>query len=655
LNKKAYSYTISSPSHHSPPPSFKPFADDSPEGLVNVNYNELFKDNREKGVVTRRDISMNSRITSRENALLAPPLANKPFTEKQLKVSFDLLLAQMYKTPTPIDVGAFTELTVDYPNQPLRDSFIRLLTIGSSGNINDFDRPLVRHSNHGSVMDAYDKVMENIEKNLVNGWRSEISDEVLEALEYGTVNPIGIIHQKSKSRLIDDLSFPKGRGSSVNDHIDNSDYGPIVLDTISTIAADMRRVMNSGGKRSYVAGDATSYYRNFPRHPRDQVHQMMSFDGRTYLNHCECFGDRGAPARCCLFGDILCWILQKKYGIENPLHYVDNFIIPTDECKSERDNMAFKMCCKKIGLPLNSEDEQVGSSPLLLGFRVDGYAGTISIPSETRLLLTSNLDRVLRENEVSLSELRSLVGKLLWASSVATLGYVYASQALRQIDGMKNLKGTYLVDLSNARFKKTRATLTWFAELFIQWCGIGVYRESIWQKASTIHGCSSDSSPLGGAFTTPDSYSFWLWCDCGCAKTTNIMRLELAAILIGLSTRMAPLFSGRLVAWLSDCLSGVSCFNKGYADDEMSSLIIAEARQILTSSQTDNFRLMWTGRKNITFADSLTRGSVSEFLNKSEQDGRKRAFCVPVASRSVKLLPRVSERDPYVFGFSSHH
>jgi hypothetical protein len=184
--------------------------------------------------------------------------------------------------------------------------------------------------------------------------------------------------------------------------------------------------------------------------------------------------------------------------------------------------------------------------------------------------MLETLDAVLREDKVTLKDLRTIVGKLIWASSVASLGLVYASKALRQIKGMKEERASLIVDLSLPRFKKTRDTLVWFAELLVQWCGIAVYTETAWQYASTVHGCSSDSSPIGGAFTTPDSYSFWVWCTCGCADTTNIMRLELASILIGLSTRMAPLFSGRLVSWLCDSLSGVSCFNKGYAQDEMS-------------------------------------------------------------------------------------
>jgi hypothetical protein len=637
------------PSCVSEPPS------DSPSGLLNLNYNTLVKENKEKGVIQRRDISVNDRITSMQNALFSPPLAHQPFTDKGIRISFALLSAKLFKTPTPIDVDAFAELTVDYPNAPIRDSFVRLFTVGSSGNIRDLDRPLTKYPNHGSVLESCETVQKDIKKNLEKGWKSEISSDVLDILEYGTINPIGLVHRKGKARLIDDLSYPKGDGNSVNDHIENKDYGPVTLDSIRIIAADLRRTMTKNKTRTYVTGDATSYYRNFPRHPRDQVHQMSSFQGKTYLNHCECFGDRGAPARCCLFGDILCWILHVKYGIQNPLHYVDNFINPTDDCLSEKDNVSFKACCAKIGLPLNDDDEYVGSTPIILGFQVNGAAGTISIPTETRLALAGNLDTVLKNNTVSLGELRTLVGKLIWTSAIATLGYIYAHKALQQMDAMKNESRKFVVDLSLPRFKETRKTLTWFAELLIQWCGIAVYRETRWEFATSFYGCSGDSSPIGGAFTTPFTYSFWLWCDCGCAKTTNIMRLELASILIGLSTGMAPLFSGRLVAWMCDCGSAVSAFNKGYADDDMSSAIVAEARQILISAQTDDFRLMWTGRKNISFADSLTRGSVTAFLKKSEMDGADRTFCSPNSSRTVKLLPRLSNSDPYVYGFSSHH
>jgi hypothetical protein len=625
---------------------------DSSTGLLNLDYNLLRKEGIEKGVRQHRDISETNRITSLENALTSPPLPHKPFTDKQLSLSFTLLAADLFKSPSPIDVDAFAELTVDYPNQPLRNSLIRLFTVGSSGNIRDLDRPLVFYKNHGSALKEFEVVMKNIEEELRNGHRSIISDEVLDALDYGTSNPLGVVFQKAKSRLINDLSYPKGTGESVNDHIDNLEAGIVILDTISLIAADLRRIIAAGKKRKYVTGDAKAFYRNLPRQPRDQVHQLVTYDNKTMIDHVESFGDRGAPSRCCLFGDVLCWIMREKYGIADPTHYVDNWILLSTEATASVDNLAFKACCKRIGLPMNKEDEYVGETPTALGFKINGVAGTISIPEETRLDMTRSIKRHLDNGYLSYGELRSIIGKIIWACAVAPLGFVYAHKVLIQVEAMKLEKRSFRVNLNSNRFETVRSVLTWFAELFIQWCGVAVYRETRWEKADAFHGCSGDSSPIGGGFATPTDYSFWTWCSCGCADTTNVMRLELATILIQLATKSALLFSGHLVIQLSDSSSGVTSFNKGYSDDPMSSKIISEARQILISSQTDNYRLMWTGRKNISHADSLTRGSVTQFIkNKAET----RAFCVPATTRSLKLLPRKTPSDPYTYGFSSHH
>jgi hypothetical protein len=494
---------------------------DSAEGLKNLDYNRLRAVGVEKGIRQARDISDTKKITSLENALSSPALPHLPFTSKQIGASFTLLANNLFKTPTPIDVDAFAELTVDYPNQPLRNSFIRLFTIGSSGNIKALDRPLQFYANHSSALDAFEVVVKNIETELQNGHRSVISQEVLDMLEYGTANPLGVVFQKGKGRLINDLSYPKNTGESVNDHIDNLENGILVLDTISLIAADLREVIASGNERTYVTGDAKAYYRNFPRQPRDQLHQLVSFDSATYIDHVESFGDCLAPLRTCTFGGVFCWILKHKYGIKKPTHYVDNWNLLSTASDALFENIAFKSCCERIGLPMNPKDEYVGQTPLTLGFRVNGAAGTISIPTETRLGLAKDIRAYLDQGRLTFGELRSIIGKCVWACAVAPLGFVYAHRALLQVEAMKNEKRSFEVNLSSKRFSSTRDVLTWFAELFIQWCGVAVYRETVWEKADTYFGCSGDASPIGGGFTTPDNYSFWIWCSCGCADTKN--------------------------------------------------------------------------------------------------------------------------------------
>jgi hypothetical protein len=212
---------------------------------------------------------------------------------------------------------------------------------------------------------------------------------------------------------------------------------------------------------------------------------------------------------------------------------------------------------------------------------------------------------------------------------------------------------SHIIQLNEDNQKRARWALNWFAELYVQWCGISVYRDWRWLSASEFFGCSSDASPIGGGFTTKDEYALWKWCTCGCASTDNIMRLELATMLIGLVTRMAVKFSGLLVIWTTDTGSGVSAFNKGYADDDISSDIIAEARQILISSQTDNFRLVHVPRKRVVNADLLTRGDDAEFLAREGNSTRRRI--TPYTTRTVKRLEKGTKESPAVYGFSSHH
>jgi hypothetical protein len=75
---------------------------DSSSGLLNLDYKALVVENEKKGVIQRRDISVNDRITSMQNALHSPPLPHQPFTDKGIRISFALLSAQLFKTPTQV-------------------------------------------------------------------------------------------------------------------------------------------------------------------------------------------------------------------------------------------------------------------------------------------------------------------------------------------------------------------------------------------------------------------------------------------------------------------------------------------------------------------------------------------------------------------------
>jgi len=130
--------------------------------------------------------------------------------------------------------------------------------------------------------------------------------------------------------------------------------------------------------------------------------------------------------------------------------------------------------------------------------------------------------------------------------------------------------------------------------------------------------------------------------------------LELGSILIGYTTKIGGLHSGKLIIWLTDNGAAATAFNKGYSRDPLTSDIVSELRFELVRYQVDNFRLLWTSRVGLAQADLLTRSSLEDekaFLALPGNEAR--TFYAPYSTRSIKLLQ--SDTKPYLFGFSRFH
>lgn len=616
---------------------------DTPEGLISLSYAAIVNSNSDHHIIPHRDIARFKGISSIVNSFTTPPLPAPPPSAEQLESIHILLDEDLLKIACDMNIHEFIALTIDHPNPQLIASIVRGLANGFSSNIRDFPSSLASiNRNHPSAIDnpAFYK---NMDEETLAGRRVPLPHHVQDR----------VISKKGKDRVINDKSFPKG--SSINDHIRGKDFSRVVMDDTYSCSNVLRDFAQRGESVVLGTEDINRFYRNLSVAGWDQLYQLIDQDGIIYLDRSEVFGDRGAGFKACFLADVICWILETKCGIMVARHFVDNFLYYSLPHRAKRDQAMFLLLFKRLNIPLNAKDRQLGTRVKHLGFIVNTTTYTIEVPQPTRMEIVQELNRILRAGELSIKDLESINGKLVWICAVIPIAWVYAKIVWSILTIAKDVSHQKRVKLE--KYPKLKSTLAWFSDTLISWCGISYNMETRWieSTSSDLSGCAGDASNKGGAFVTPDHYSYWKWCPhCINMIKGNISILELATVLIGYASRIGGLHSGKMILWLSDNSGGISDFNKGYGKDPLLSEIIAELRFELIRSQVDNFRLVWVPRKSLFNSDLLSRGSNTDeqtFL--SIPGNETREYFPPYSTRSTIILDKSSK--PYTYGFSRYH
>jgi hypothetical protein len=505
------------------------------------------------------------------------------------------------------------------------------------------------HKNHASAT-LYKRDIDKLRsKEIESGRVIPITQELIDQLSYYHNSPLAVIDQgKDKPRAILDKSFDAD--TAVNAHIRKHDLGALVMDRITAMGSQMRKAYMDKVELWVIIQDVQAYFRNLPIQVRDQLLQLIRYgDGLTVIDLNENFGDTGAPFKACFLGDSICWILEDQ-GIIASYHYSDNFFNITNAERGQSDLKKIRDVFKQLGLPLNDKDSVLGQQFKLLGFFVDLAAFTISIPREKRLEIVQTIDKYLLLPYISVKDLRHITGVLVHYSQIVESANCY-NAILWKVNGRYAKGFSKSAKILFEKHFMLQESLIWFRDTFLIWSGVSIQQQLDWEYQKAL-GCSSDASHIGGSFLTPSTYSFFVWCPC-CIKTWNkdMTTLELGTTCIGLGTSIGRELIGKRALWVSDNAAGCYDYNKGYSrKNERTSRIIMEMRQIAIQNQVEFF-LHWIPRKSIKLADSLTRGSDTEF---KVLDNNQRRYIEPHSCRNLVALTPTGTK-PMVFGFAENH
>lgn len=142
------------------------------------------------------------------------------------------------------------------------------------------------------------------------------------------------------------------------------------------------------------------------------------------------------------FSSALKWILHTHFKVINIVKVLDDFlfIAPTKEA-CQRDLDSFFTLCKAINVPVaHHKTEGPTKSLVFLGIQLDVNSMVARLPKEKLIRYAENLRAILVAPQCSLSELKSLIGKLQFATSVVPAGRPFLRRLHDATIGMRSKK-----------------------------------------------------------------------------------------------------------------------------------------------------------------------------------------------------------------------
>ena len=314
---------------------------------------------------------------------------------------------------------------------------------------------------HSSVIDTY--LANEVRLGRVAGPFDTPPVQDLHISSFGVIPKKG---QPDKWRLIVDLSSPLGH--SVNDGIDPESWHLqyIKMDDI------IKMVSKFGPGALMAKFDIESAYRNIAINPSDRHLLGLKWRDAYYIDLALPFGLRSAPAIFNSVAELVEWILVYNYGIEDLLHYLDDFILdaPANSVVCASNLQVAVAVVARLGLPLHPQ-KCLGpaSCMVILGIELDTAAQIARLPADKFSALQVALSHWSSRKCCTKKDLQSLIGRLHHACMVVWPGRTFLRRMIDLLSCFRN--DSHPIRL-NVEFRKD---LAWWVEFFGQWNGISFF------------------------------------------------------------------------------------------------------------------------------------------------------------------------------------
>ena len=357
-----------------------------------------------------------------------------------------------------INVDYFASMLVDHPDQPLVayivDGLRNGFDIGFSGVFTE-----TKPKNNKSALNNKEAVTKAIEKEIARGHTAGPFKEP--PFQSVHCSPIGCVPKKDGTvRLVMDLSQP--RGQAINEGIAKEDFAVQYshFDDATKLVRDM-------GKDCLMSKlDIKHAYRLLPVRS-DQWHLLAYFwEGNYYVDMVLPFGLRSSGGIFNHFANLVCWIINHKYGVTNLIHYSDDFFLvgAKDVALAEKELAIVKQAFQDMGIPLATDKIEGPSTEMIyLGILINSKDLTIAITPDRYSDITSVLPKWMSRRTCTKTEILSLIGVLSFVAKVVRPGRTFLR---RLIDLSTTVKRQHHhITLNN----ESKCDIQWWIKCLPEW------------------------------------------------------------------------------------------------------------------------------------------------------------------------------------------
>lgn len=438
------------------------------------------------------------------------------------------------------------------------------------------------------------------------------------------ISPVGAVPKKGGDgwRRIHHLSWPRHSSSlrSVNAGIAIDKYSYATIDDAYAMIARLGRgcLLNKF--------DVKAAFRLIPV-SREDLHLLgFKFDRRYYVDLFLPFGLKSSPPLWEDFARLLKFLIQARLSIKEIIQFVDDFLFGTPPSPNKHRVAAARMeavaaLLRLLGVPEALEKRHDGdTTAVFVGVELDTLLFEARLPADKLTELRALLRQWVGRTFVSIQELRTLTGKLHWASKVVRAGRTFVRRILDLLRAALR-SGVNSISVS----ADTQLDLRWWLTFLDTWNGVSIIRDPCWPAQATVF---VDASGVGvGAWFAPAWFSapppepllaLARSAESGPATadapaaTIRSTLYELYAAATALATWAARL-RGSNVTVFSDNEGAVSLSAKG--SSRSADLMHIYRAMLFTAAQHDfSFRLVHLPGVTNVLADHLSRLQVDAFM-----------------------------------------
>ena len=395
----------------------------------------------------------------------------------------------------------------------------------------------------------YETLSNNSQTALLN--HTEVSKKIQQELDSGRIagpfdkpplpnfksSPLSLRAKKDpgKFRLLHNLSFPYDK-SAVNYYIPKS-AATVKYASLQDAILDIQQCSPGAWM---AKADIANAFRLIPLHPSQYHLTGFSWNGKYYYDKCL---PMGCSSSCSIFesvSDAILWILTEKGGCTRVTKVLDDFLFVAqnkDIC-SKMLHMFIKFC-NILCIPL-AEDKTVHPTQIItfLGIELDSIKMEARLPPEKLFSYSEEIKEALQMNKIKLRALKSLIGKLQYATSVVTGGRAFLRRMHNLTIGIQ--KPHFYIRITEQVFEDLQ---TWQSFLN-NFNGKSFIRELHTATSQTLHFYSDASKQgFGGTYGNHWIQGEWPadW------RLYNITILELYPIFLLIQVFRAKLTNSRII------------------------------------------------------------------------------------------------------------